>query len=124
MQYNPINIISGTLILYFVSYLLITFFTFVYIGFLKNAHNKKASKILLATSLVSLAWLVSTFVSLAVSFSSGVLLFSILSLIFIFGFSYLFAKKTLNFTIKENLIYSFIAAIIFNPGWLVLMGVL
>lgn len=124
MQYNPINIISGTLILYIASYLIITFFTFIYIAFSKNSHNKKASRILLATSLVSLAWLISTFVSLAISFSNGLLLFAVLSLIFIFGTSYFFAHKTLKFTTKENLVYSICSAVLFNPGWLVIAGIL
>jgi len=124
MQYNPINIVTGIIILYLVSYLLITLFTFIYLRLSKNKTENKKRNIFLATALVSLAWLVSTFVSVLVAATSGVLIFAIFSLLLIFGGSYFFAERMLDFNRKENIIYSVVASIIFNPVWLTFLGIL
>lgn len=124
MKYNVTNIITGIMALFLISYVLISFFTFVYLGFTKRAHEKKSLKIFLATALVSLSWVVSTLVSIVIASSYGVMIFAIVSLIFIFGSSYFFAHKVLDFTDQEKIIYSLIAAVIFNPAWLTVTGIL
>lgn len=124
MEYNSLSIALTTVGLYFVSLLLITIFTFVHLGCAKTECEVKATKVFIATSLISLGWIAATFISLIVAKNIGVLVFSALAFLMIFGATYFIGKKTLPLKGKSLLIYSLIVAIVFNPGWLSLFKVL
>jgi hypothetical protein len=123
MQYNPINIVTGILVLFVISYVLISIFSFIYLG-LTNGQNVKGSKLLLSLVVVTLAWIISTFIGLMVTVSAGLLFFAVFSLLLIFGFSFLLSEKLLGVSGKSRIIYCLLLAILFNPAWLSFIKVL
>lgn len=124
MQYDLMTILTGIFVLFILSYALIVLFNLAYLRLLQKEYKIKTSKTLLATAVVSLAWIVSTFVAIWIAGSYGVLIFSIFSLILIFGTSYLFSEKLLGVSGKSKILYCALLSVIFNPGWLVLLKIL
>lgn len=124
MTFNFLNILIGIFVLFSVSYILIGLYSTLYIKYLaKNKNEIKASKFL-SIAIVSLAWVLATFVSILAASGSGILVFAVISLLFIFGFNYFVCEKLLGLTGAHKLIYSLTLSIIFNPAWLSLLGVL
>lgn len=124
MKYDAATIITGMIILFLVSYLLITLFNFVFMAFTKDAHKVKGAKLLLASAISALAWVAATLLAVFFVAEIGILAFSIFALILIFGTNYLLSEKLVGIAGKERIIYALVFAVLFNPGWLTLVGIL
>jgi hypothetical protein len=118
MQFNLTSIILAILVLLSGSFALITLFTFIYFGFTKEKDRVKPGKIFLGTGIAAVAWVASTLLTIMVAASYGLLAFSLVSLLLLFGINYLMVGKTLGINGKEKLFYSLLTAVIFNASWL------
>lgn len=124
MQYDTTTILTGIFLIFLLSYILITFFNILYINLFRIEPKVKFAKTLLASAIVTLAWIASTVIAIWVTASIGVLVFSIFALVLIFGFNYLLAEKLFGLTKKHRYIYPLLFGLILNPGWLVLLNIL
>jgi hypothetical protein len=124
MKYDATTILTGIFLLFLFSYVLITVFNFIFMGAAGQGHKVKGVKMMLASAVVTLAWIISTVLAIWFTASIGVLVFSIFALVLIFGASYFLAEKLIGVTGKHKLIYSLLLAVLFNPGWLTLVGIL
>lgn len=119
MNTNPFQVVIGIFLLFTICYAIITAYTYIYLFLTKDTKRLKAKKLLLSTAVVSLAWLVSTVVTLMFVSSSGVLAFSLFALILIFGINFFLTEKLLGFKGRNKLIYCLLLAVILNPGWVI-----
>jgi hypothetical protein len=124
MKYDPTSILTGIFILFLVSYILVSLFNYAYLRVAKKAEKIKVAKIFLSAAVVSLGWMVATVLAIWVAASLNILIFSIFALLLIFGFNFFLAEKLIGVTGKHRIIYSLLLAIIFNPGWLTVIGLL
>lgn len=124
MKYDTTNILTGIFLLFLFSYILITLFNFVFLRVAGMKNNVRKTRMLLASVVVTLAWVVSTVLAIWFTASIGRLVFSIFSLLLIFGFNYFLAEKLIGISGTHKLIYSLLLAVLFNPGWLILIGIL
>lgn len=124
MKYDTTSILTGVFLLFLFSYVLITLFNFIFMGAIGLGHKVKGVRMVLASAVVTLAWIVSTVLAIWFTASIGVLAFSVFALILIFGACFFLSEKLIGVTGSHKLIYSLLLAVIFNPGWLTLIGIL
>lgn len=117
MKFNASHIFLGIFILFALSYLLITVFSFVYLKFVAKAYPKNPGW-WLKLSNVALAWVVTTLLVFLVTSVFGLFVFATLSLFTVFGIGYFYTTSLLALDGKHKIIYSLILAILINPAWL------
>lgn len=124
-QYNSNNILIGLSVLFLSVFFLIALFNFIYIGFSKQSHEAKAGKIFLATGVLTFAWILIMFLAIWFTSAVNIYAFTVFSLLLITLSNYFLVGKLLGFDEKKDkIVYSLIFAIIINPSWLTLFGVL
>ena len=121
MEYNFWNIFGGIALIKlfgFISIVLITFF------FTKYYVKRKLEliKFLLATVVLTVAWLISTFVSVMFLSNFGNLIFGTSAFMLIFVSTYFLSSYSLKLKGKEKIIFSLALAVIINPVWYFLLG--
>ena len=121
MNYNPVTIISGLMLLFGISYLLISVYSYLYVKFATKSNIDKR-KFWLAVAIVTLAWVVATILSVMFASGAGFLLFAVVSMILIFAVNYFLVEKTLGITGKHKIFYSLALSVIINPVWYFLLG--
>lgn len=124
MKYDATTIIAGIIILFLLSYLLITLFNFVFIAFTENANKVKGAKLLLSSAVGALAWVISTFLAVLFVSEFGILVFAAFALVIIFGLNYFLSEKLVGVSGKQKILYAALFAVVLNPAWLTLIGVL
>lgn len=124
MTYNVLNILIGILILFSASFVLIGSYSVLYSKYLTKNNNEVKTNRFLSIAVLSLAWIAATFFSVFAVSNAGIFAFSALSLTLIFGFSFVTCEKLLGISGKHKLLYSLTLGIIFNPAWLIIIGVL
>jgi hypothetical protein len=124
MRYETETIILGILLLLGSSFLAIALITYLYLFLVDKKKANKLPRVLGYSGLMAIAWLLSTVIGIWFTSSSGPIYFIVLSYALIFGASALLSSKIFELTKRDILIYAGIGAAIFNPGWLVLIGIL
>lgn len=124
MNYNGSSVISGIVIMFFVSFILIAIITFIWASFAKNAHEIKLSKMLWNIAVSTLAWSVITYTVVALLSSYGKLIFGALSAFSLFLAFYFVFSRFLEFKTRDRIVYSMLIAIIVNPIWLSVLGII
>lgn len=124
MKYDATTIVTGMIILFLASYLLITLFNFIFMAFTKDAHKVKGAKLLLASAISALAWVAATFLAVLFVAELGIVAFSVFALVVIFGANYLLSEKLVGIAGREKIIYSLVFAVLFNPAWLHVIGII
>jgi len=123
MTYNIVNIILGIIILYGASYGLILLYTYLYLKYLARQKKIAFVRIALSAAPVSLAWLLSTFLTIWFATSVNLLFFAVFSLVLFFVFTLLLSEKLFGISGKKKLFFSILIAFSTNPAWLSLIGV-
>jgi len=124
MNYNPLNIALGMVILYGVSYGLVLLYSFIYLKLLAKNKDLKFSNLSLSAALVAGAWLASTFAAIWFAASVNLALFAIISLILFFAITYKSSGKLFNISGRHQFFFSLALAIIMNPYWLTLTRII
>lgn len=124
MKYDVTSILTGVFLLFLVSYLIVSLFNLIFLKVIKKKEDIKTAQLMLASVIVVLAWMVSTVLAIWVASSVNAVFFSLFALVLIFGFNYFLVEKFLGVSGKNKIIYSALLAVILNPGWLVLVGIL
>lgn len=124
MNGDATTIVTGMIILFLVSYLLITLFNFVFMAFTKDAHKVKGAKLLMASAISALAWVIATLLAVFFVAELGIVAFSVFALVVIFGANFFLSEKLVGVAGRDKIVYCAIFAVLFNPGWLTLVGIL
>ncbi len=122
IDYDPMTITTGMMLIFLISYILISIYTYIYLKFTKVEKLKK-KKFLFAIAVVSLAWLVSTIIATMFASSYGVLVFAAVSMVLIFGFNFFISEKFLGISGKHKVLYCFALSVIINPTWFSVLGI-
>lgn len=123
IEYDPMNIATGMLLIFLISYVLVSLYTLLYLKYASKNKMKK-SKFLLSVAVVTLAWFVSTIFATMFASSYGILVFTIVSMVLIFGFNFFISEKFLGMSGKHKIFYCFVLAVIINPTWFSLLGII
>jgi len=124
MNYNALSIAAGALILYAITFIAITFLTFIYTAFAKNSHKLKAPKLFLGAAVATLAWEFIAYISVMFASFSGEFIYGLVAGFLVFGVLYFVSHKFLEFGTRDRIIYSLLVAIIINPVWLSVLGII
>jgi hypothetical protein len=124
MKYDAPTILIGVLMLLIFSFLAILLVTYLYLLLFDRNKVNKISKLFLVSGFMSLAWLAATALAIWTTASFHVIAFVVVSSILLFAASYLLATRFFELSKRDLLIYGAVSAIAFNPGWLVLIGIL
>lgn len=123
IEYDPMNIALGMIILLLISYTLISLYTFLYIKYAKKIKFERG-KFFFAVSVVSLAWLVSTIFATMFYSNYGLLVFGGVSMTIIFGLNFFIVEKFLGISGKHKIFYCLALAVIMNPTWFSVLGII
>jgi len=124
MKYDPVYIAIGTLILIITSYILVSFYSFLYLKFIAHTKKFEWGKVLLSSAVVSAAWLVATVLSIWLAGSVSAWVFAAVSLAILFVVFYYSSEKLFGVTKLHKVYFSLFLAILLNPAWFVLIGVI
>ena len=123
MKYDPVYIAIGTLILIVISYVVVSFYSFLYLKFIARTKEFEWGKVLLSSAVVSAAWLLATILSIWLAGSVSAWLFAAVSLALLFVFFYFSSEKLFGVTKLHKIYFSLILAILLNPAWFHVLGV-
>lgn len=123
MKFDPVYIAIGTLILIVLSYIIVSFYSFIYLKFIAKTKEFEWGKVLLSSAVVSAAWLLATVLSVWLAGSVSAWVFAGVALTLLYVIFYLSSEKLFGVTGKHKVYFSIVLALILNPAWFVLLGV-
>jgi hypothetical protein len=124
MKYDTGTIITGVALLLVFSYLAIALVSFLFIYFMDKKKENKLVKVFALSGLMSISWLLTTALCIWITSAFSPVFFILLASLLLFGASYFLASKLFVLARRDLIIYAGISAVVFNPGWLVLIGIL
>jgi uncharacterized BrkB/YihY/UPF0761 family membrane protein len=124
MNYNTLSVIGGAIILFAIAFVATLILTFIYAAFAKNSHKLKAPKMFLCAAVAALSWELVTYLSVMFISSYGKVVYGIVAGMLIAGVLYFVSHKFLEFETRDRITYSFLLAIIMNPAWLIVLGLI
>jgi hypothetical protein len=124
MKYDVGTIIMGALLLFVFSYIAILLVTYLFNLLMDKKKENKLSTVFVVSGIMAFDWILTTIIAIWVTSQVHVVAFVGLTAVMLFFAGYFWGKKFLKFPQRDLLIYGGLSAVLFNPGWLVLIGIL